>query len=188
MYNTYFLYTAMPIGHYCAGRWLHLTFRYRRHGLPAAILLVGKQPVNKTVTIKKRCFLTKQRFFVLIKLLFIQFLPDLQHIHRVYVLTVYKDLEMHMRTGAVTAAAHKADDLAFAYALPRRYSQAAHMSVSRFITVAMVDTYITAITAVPASHLYRAHSTGINRFAKVNSDINARMPVVTTTDRPLRPP
>lgn len=26
MYNTYFLYTLMPVGHCCAGRWLHLTF------------------------------------------------------------------------------------------------------------------------------------------------------------------
>lgn len=93
-----------------------------------------------------------------------------------------------MRAGTISAAADKADDLTLTHALTGRNGNPAHMPVSSFITIAVIDTYIASITAVPTGNLYRSHRTGVNRFAEFNSNVNPGMPVVTATDRPVRPP
>lgn len=85
-------------------------------------------------------------------LLFIQPLADFQHIHRVNVLPIDKNLKMHMRAGTISAAADKADDFTLTHALTGRNGNPAHMPVSSFITIAVIDTYIASITAVPTGN------------------------------------
>lgn len=72
-----------------------------------------------------------------------------------------QNLKMHMRAGTISAAADKADDLTLTHALTGRNGNPAHMPVSSFITVAVIDTYIASITAVPTGNLYRPHRTGV---------------------------
>ena len=80
---------------------------------------------------------------------------------------------MHMRSGTISAAADKADDLTLTHALTGRNGNPAHMPVSSFITIAVIDTYIASITAVPTGNLYRSHRTGVNRFAEFNSNVKS---------------
>ena len=89
---------------------------------------------------------------------------------------------MYMGTGTVTAAAHKTDDLTFAHRLSRRHGDTAHVTVGTFVTVAVINLHVTAVTTVPAGHFHGAHGTGINGSAKVCGNIHAWMPIVTALD------
>ena len=86
---------------------------------------------------------------------------------------------MQMRTCTVTAAAHTSDKLAFFHILTGTYSNTAQMTISRFITVIMLNLDIASITAIPAGSFHHTGRTGINRRAIIIGYINAGMPVST---------
>src|SRR4051794_26885399 len=71
----------------------------------------------------------------------------IKEINRVYGIAVLADLIVTMRPGAFPGTAHPANHFTSFYGLPRPHFHAYHVAVQGFITVAMVDHHVVAVTS-----------------------------------------
>ena len=74
---------------------------------------------------------------------------------------------MQVRAGAVTGAANITDDFALFNIVAAGNGDRRHVAVSSFVTVAMADFYITAVTAEPACKFNISVCTGVNGCAVI---------------------